>query len=178
MKTKTAHPEAPAFTDLTLITREPKRCQTRVILHMDWGTQVPWLQFGQGSLLANDRGDQWRLEARMEATDQEHDAALALRLPLIGVRFIWVHHHTTQVSAWVDPNAVDEFSQDFRVPTPGYDPTKHPQATKCTRCKGAEAHVIVPGGFYVPPFDPDLYQKVRGKRVDIYFQTLPGKVTK
>lgn len=160
--------------DLRSITRHSDRCFTHVRLFPDWdpSNRVDWLVFGMASVTAKERQRTHSLEARMIAgvTDVEHDSAYALKLPLIGLQFqdLFVSYHTTHLVAWVDPNA-DE--RTFRVPTVGYDPTKHPKARLCKDkyCLPAypNGHMIVPEGHYLPPFDKELFKLVAGKKVEI-----------
>lgn len=167
-------------TDLRPICRASDRCITVVTLHVDWEARARWLVLGETQIRQqSDRRDgRWRLEAYMaDATDFEHDSAYALRLPLVGLEFTGLDYHRSTFHAWIDPNAVDEFSQDFHVPRPGYDPRKDPKARTCSGtydgkenfCKWNEGrpHPVVPEGFYVPPYDADLYGVVRGKLVEI-----------
>lgn len=166
---------SPSFTDLRGITRGSKRCLTVVTIYLDWVKKVEWLRFGQAQIRRQGERSPgcFCLEARMTAgvTDFEHDSAYALRLPLVGAQFseLFVAYHTIHLVAWVDPN--DDHGDYFRVPFPGYDPTKHEKAYRCkdNRCLEdyPKGHVIVPEGFYVPPFDPDLYAVVRGKKIEI-----------
>jgi hypothetical protein len=160
-------------TDLRPISRRGYRCLTTVRLFPNWdpANAVTWLKIGEARLRSarDGRADgRWLLEAYLTAgtTDFEHDSAYAIRLPLIGVQFEGVDYHATRVSAWVDPG--NDF-EDFHVPRPGYNPMALPNAEKCTDKRCEEPHVIVPEGFYVPPFDADLYAAVRGKRVEIRF---------
>jgi len=178
--------------NLLAISRSPDVCRTSVHLEWDWDTRIEWLVFGEASLHSNERRDgQWTLEARMglRATDCEHDTAFALRLPLIGVEFECADHHTFRFHGWVDPNSgPDERGKfgKFHVPPPGYAPHKHPEAKMCPGvyiektgpwCKwnDKKPHVIVPDGFYVPPFDPDLFALVAGKKVSIVMGKAPDK---
>lgn len=156
-------------TDLRAITRHPELCRTTVVIRLDWQTQVKWLVFGQAQLQRNERTKECTLKAYLPegVTDFEHDSAYALRLPLIGWEFDSVYYHLCSFNAWIDPNIDTE--SDFRVPRPGYNPMEHPEAERCEgggRCDGP--HIIVPESMYGgPPFDPDLYQAVRGKRVEV-----------
>jgi hypothetical protein len=104
----------------------------------------------------------------MDATDFEHDSAYALSLPLIGLEFQGVHYHQTQIRAWVGVNP-----EHFHVPLPGYDPTKHPKAVVCTNCP--KKHPIVPEGFYFPPFERELFKKIRGREVLIKVGPAPSE---
>lgn len=165
----------PTLTNLTGITRNADRCETRVRIHMDWDTRIDWLVFGQAQIRhrSSEHDGRWRLEARMGfgATDQEEDSAYALRLPIVGLQIgpMAVNYHTTHFIAWVDADGMD----DFHVPIPGYNPISHPDTTKCTS-KGCEpkGHPILPEGFYVPPFEEDLYRMVAGQRIEIFIGTV------
>ena len=177
-------------TDLLPISRGTDKCISYVTL--DWGNyddRITWLKFGEASLRTNDRRDgRWNLEARMGlgATDPEHDTAFALRLPLIGVEFEWADHHQFRFHGFVDPSAGEGRHPTFHVPLPGYNPTKHPEAETCNGvydekkgqyCKwnDKKKHIIVPEGFYVPPFDAELYKLVAGKKVEIVMGKKHGK---
>lgn len=148
---------------------------------------TPWLWLGESSLLrpGNGTGHVWWLKSYLGPraglpegvpTDREHDSAYACRLPLIGVEMESIQYHHTVVVAWIDPDN----PEDFRVPLPGYDPRTHPEAVLCEDpdClkmpteEGGGPHIIVPEGFYCPPFHDDLYRAVRGQRVEITF--FPG----
>lgn len=170
--------ERPPFTDLRPISRDVGRCEARVTLHVNWDSRnnFGWLLLGSVSIVkrGGDRHPgQWSLQARMDATDFEHDSAYVLQLPLIGLELdgLAVYNHRTHFIAWVDPNR----PEDFHVPGPGYDPRKEEGAHRCKdpacqkddKGKKVEPHVIVPEGFYVPPFNLDLYKMVRGKKVEI-----------
>jgi hypothetical protein len=115
------------------------------------------------------------------ACDPEHDTAYALRLPLIGVEFEWADHHQFRFHGYVEPGLdPTDRHNTFHVPLPGYDPTTHPKAETCNgkkNCKWGDGkkHVIVPEGFYVPSFNPELYKLVAGKRVVILMGKAPSK---
>lgn len=169
--------DKPPMTDLRPISRDVKRCEAVVILHVNWDSRenTKWLILGSASIVKrSERNEgQWTLQARMDATDFEHDSAYVLQLPLIGLQLdgLAVYNHHVHFVAWVDPNC----PENFHVPSPGYDPTKEDGATVCKRkeCVKTEkgvtshGHVIVPEGFYVPPFNLELFKMVRGKKVEI-----------
>lgn len=174
-------------TNLLSISRGTDKCRSCVEIEWDWETRVTWLRFGEATLRTNDRRDgKWNLEARMGhgATDPEHDSAFVLRLPLIGVEFEWADWHMFRFHGYVDPSLdPNDKHNGFHVPRPGYDPTKHPKAEKCSGkydgkknyCKwgDGEEHIIVPEGFYVPPLDAELYKLVAGKRVTLIMGKAP-----
>jgi len=167
--------------DLLSITRRTKTCRTYVQLELEpHGERFTWITFGEGSLRTGDRKDgRWRLEARMVegVVDTSHDPCLALRLPLIGLAFEWTDNHMHRFHAWIDPDSRGIRQPDFHVPTPGYDLRTHPKTCVCkdSACKGEKRHFVVPPGFYVPPFDPELYKLVGGKRVEIIMGTEDGE---
>lgn len=173
-------------TDLCAITRRPDRFLTTVDIDLGWDeesgdrSKIRWLTFGECELRTDSKRSA-RLEAHLKGStcDFEHDTAWALRLPLIGLQLadVGVWHSRTHFTAWVDPDAGGSMP-DFHVPRPGYNPMAHPEAEICDGiydekkrkyCKWNEGkkHIIVPEGFYVPPFDRELYEVVRGKRVEI-----------
>jgi len=156
-------------TDLRSITRRSKLCLTRVFVDTPSKEHVPWLVLGESRVeTQRERHDgSWRLSAFLGGgvTDVEEDSAYALRLPLVGLFFERVSYQSSHLTAWVDPNAGPTGFERFHVPRPGYDPAKLPNAWMCETCK--PSHPIVPEGYYVPPFDPELYRIVRGARVEI-----------
>lgn len=164
----------PTFTDLSDITRQSDKCKTVVSINLGSNPKFDrnftrWVEFGQ----ANFSVERSILEAFLEegVYDFEHDSCLALRLPLIGVELASVDYHWTELRGWVDPNNSD----DFHVPRPEYNPAKHPKAVRCKCAEwqvvdaeaGRKYHTLVPDGFYIPPFDAELYEAVRGKPVKI-----------
>jgi hypothetical protein len=159
-------------TDLREITRYPELCLTEVYVQLtrDRQSRVKWLICGQSKLIPqHDRRDgRWRLEAYLPegVTDFEHDSGYAFKLPLIGIEFEMVDYHQATFHGWVDPSNDHE---DFRVPRPGYNPMKHPKAVTCKPSKYCEGnHVIVPEGFWAgPPSDVELWNVVKGKKVEI-----------
>ena len=177
----------PQETDLRSITRHADRMSCKVtVFDVADESRFTWLLLGECQIRRIDRDTgRHRLEAHLRdhACDEEHDTAYALRLPLIGLSLadLGVHDSTVHFVAWVDPNAADDHDPagpDFHVPLPGYNPMAHPKATECAGihdkrrrlyCKWGDGkkHIIVPSGFYVPPFDAALYKAVRGRRVDI-----------
>jgi hypothetical protein len=164
----------PPETDLRSICRDSDRCSTTVKIRMDWDVKGLWLRLGQTNITRRG-GDNnpgcWQLEAYFKdgVTDFEHDSVKAISIPLIGLELdgLGIHYHKTWLNAWIDPNNAD----DFRVPGSGYDPTKLKDAHVCKdkSCRRADpkGHIIVPEGFYLPPRNLELYDKVRGKRVEI-----------
>jgi hypothetical protein len=171
-------------TDLRSICRERDKYLVTVNVKGPPGRpERPWLLLGEANLEPLERMDSrvWWLKAYLGArsakegvpTDFEHDSAYVCRLPLIGVEMRGVRYNRTVVSAWVESNDPD----DFHVPLPGYDPRTHERSFLCEEecCTGTPtedgggAHIIVPEGFYVPPFEPELFEAVKGQQVEIVF---------
>lgn len=150
--------------DLRSITRDSDKLRSTVMLHVDWDVRIKWLMFGEANMRCFNSKKQWLLSAYLNngTTDFEHDSAYAFRLPLIGVQFDDVNHQVTSFTAWIDSNN----PSDFGIPSSGYDPTKQEGSFICKDCKD-EQHVIVPEGFYIPPFDQNLFDLVKGKQVEI-----------
>lgn len=157
-------------TDIRGITRMSDRMLTTVELGHRQEKRIEWLILGQCQVNYNEPTKTWALEARMTSgvTDFEHDSAYALRLPLIGLTFEAVYYHQTKLNAWVDPEFDRHEGDNFRVPLPGYNPMEHPRATKCkdSHCE-SKGHVIIPEGFWLPPFNKALFDAVRGRQVTI-----------
>jgi hypothetical protein len=157
-------------TDLTHLLDPDDNRRTWVHVEMDDESQARWLVFGAASLMPfPDRRDgRWILEGCISGnvTDFEHSTARLARLPLIGLQFQHTSQGQARFVAWVDPNLDPGYHSDFHVPRPGYDPRTHAKTSKCDdpHCSN-KGHLVVPEGFYVPPFDLDLYKLVRGKKV-------------
>lgn len=171
-------------TDLRSITRHSDRCLTVVnvqLVNWDSRTRVEWLVCGQASIQKPSNPDlgQYTLKAYLPAgvTDFEHDSAYAFQLPLIGIELVSVDYSQTTLRAWVDP----EGSEDFRVPRPGYNPMELPGAKTCKlKVHGHQCyknpHKMVPEGYFAgPPPDEELFEAVRGKRVEILFSPVYPK---
>lgn len=159
-------------TDLRAITRNPRAHTQIYIARRDAEGRRDrklWLEFGELSRI-------WRREddgrvllgtyLGFGATDFEHNSAYVLRLPVIGMQFADLRYHMTIFNAWVDPDGQDE----FRVPSPGYNPLTHPKAMRCDPCPYNDPpHTIVPEGLYGgAPFNPELFRAVAGCPIQIH----------
>jgi hypothetical protein len=153
--------------DFRKITRRSKTCVTTVTIHLDWNTRVEWLTFGEANIQKFENQSRYLLKSYLleGTTDFEHDSAYVLRLPLIGLEFGDLYYHRTSFSAIIDPNN----PEDFRVPGSGYDPFKMKEIVRCKDGSCAKhPHWIVPEGYYAgAPFDRELFEVVRGKKVEI-----------
>jgi hypothetical protein len=128
--------------------------------------RVEWLRAGCSSLYQvrnHHRPGLWILAARLgrNATDPEHDAPFAFKLPLVGVEIERIEEGAVWAYGFVD--AYD--GEEFHVPRPGYDPFE--KAAICRHKACGNRHPIVPGELYVPPFDTALYAATKGRLVDI-----------
>lgn len=165
------------LTDMRSVTRNAERFRTEVSVNLGWNDErepragpewIKWLVLGECSLRKNEgqeSHESWRLQAYYDrgATDAEHDSALALVLPLIGVTFGSVFNHRVQVYAYVQPAVSGLFRPDFHVPLPGFDPFNG-DVYLCKTCD--EAHPIVD---YIPvKYNAELYSYVAGRPVRIY----------
>lgn len=151
------------LTDLTEITRNNKVARTVVYLDIGYGEKIQWLTLGQAEV-RNEGKICWLAAYLPEGvSDFEHDSAYALRLPLIGLKLEHVWYHTTYLTAWVDPND----AESFHVPLPGYNPMKLPGASICKEKYCGNKHPMVPEGHYVPPHNKELFEAVRGKKLEI-----------
>ncbi|NIT79617.1 MAG: hypothetical protein GWN58_33205 [Anaerolineae bacterium] len=158
------------YADLRDISRGADKCLTTVTIRMgewwDRATDQPWLKFGMADI--RHFGDTdfpwWRLAAYLKsgATDFEHDSAFALRLPLATLDYTFTMNHGSRFLGIVHPDMADE----FHVPLAGYSPLE--KANLCPHCKETEAHLMVPEGNYVPPFEAELWEAVRGRPVVIH----------
>lgn len=159
----------PPAMDFRALSRNSKKIRTSVVLWSDW-TQSEWIQLGEIMFRENhDLRGTWLFGAYLSnSTDFEHDAAWLFKMELIGVRFTSCAYGQTSFEGWIK----SDDSGDFRVPPPDYNPLKHKDASKCggtakEYCKRGEPHVIVPEGFYVPPENPELFDIVRGRRIEV-----------
>jgi hypothetical protein len=161
----------PERTDLRAVCRRSDTCITTVHLCLESDRRdFEWLVLGEAQLESGRRGRGRMLKAYLTTgvTDFEHDSAYALQLPLIGVELDAVYYHSTHLVGYVDPE-LGSFTPSFHVPRPGYNPMDHEDAFECDEghCK-KDPHIIVPEDHYVPPFDKELFEAVRGKRVEIH----------
>ena len=165
--------------DVGRICNNWRRTRCDVLVRVAVQTTIPWLVLGEVSLTTNKPLGRWSLNAKMAnyVTDAEHDIAYVASLPLIGVQFddLGVFHSITNLVGWIDPDGVD----NFRIPPPGYNPAKHPDARTCKAyplCRDGGGHVVVPEGYWQPTVNLELFKKVAGKRVEIRIApVIPGE---
>lgn len=138
---------------------------TTITLHADY-TQHAWIQASGISLV--DRGNthargSWLLEARWSnATDFDHDTAIALRMVLHGVTL----HMINDGRVWIDGFIDGDDPVMFRVPAPEWNQLEG--ATGCEhRDCGRPGHLVVDERRYVPPPNFELFDMLRGLRVEI-----------
>lgn len=159
-------PVVPPLIDLTKICRDAAKLSTTILIYTDY-ERSEWLRLGQCRLRARESNQKgiWELAAYLEnATDFEHDSAFALKMELVGVMFEGIEYGQTSFQAWIK----SDDPEDFRVPNAGYDPRKHKDTARCKekQCED-KGHYIVPEGFYVPPPNIELYEAVKGRRIEV-----------
>lgn len=159
-------------TDLTAITgKSPMFTSVEIVKERGY---FEWIVCGETCLNRTGTDRKWTIGAYLDkATDGDHDTAYAFRFTLIGVEFEFMSSGTSHFVGWIasdehaSENSDDQFGT-FRVPRNGeYDPLRMKGAQKCDRCKGSDKHMFVPDGFYLPPFDRELYEAVKGKQLRI-----------
>lgn len=167
-----AFPVIPPSMDFRALSRNSDKISTTVILVTDH-ERSEWIKLGE--IILRERGNNfkgiWSLGAYLlNATDFEHDSAHLFKMELVGVEFTAVEYGQTRFEGFI--RADDEDA--FRVGGPDYNPLKHEKTRQCkgTRkdyCKYAEgtSHPIVPEGFYVPPVNAELFNIVRGRRIEV-----------
>jgi hypothetical protein len=136
------------------------------------GGRFLWLLAGASSLREENGKGVRELTSRIagDVTDPEHDKPYAFKLPLVGVRFDSCEGQVSHFWGWINPDWGKSLFDKVRFPFPGYNPTKHPDATVCHKCP--EDHVIIPEGYFAGPPETEETRKlvsfVRGLAVDIY----------
>lgn len=153
---KSEEPKIPLI-DLTGLCRTPDKVYCEVRVEPPYGNRTPWLKLGAVSLDHHDRGNWWRLTARMDATDFEHDSLYALSLGLVGLTLKFMSNHHFHYEAYLHPDP-----ENFKVPSEGYDPRTAKGVTKCNgkEC-GRGKHLVVPDGNYTPKLNPEMFKLVR-----------------
>lgn len=119
--------------------------------------------------MSNQRG-KWSLGIRTRnATDFEHDRAIALRVELTGVALRLMSDGT----AWIDGFIAGDDPEDFQVPMPEWNQFEGAVKCKDASCRAKDQqHLIVSESKYVPPPNPELFERVRGLRVEIIVSTV------
>lgn len=161
--------------DLRKYCRSSDVVETNVFLKWDWdrGHEFLWLKLGEVRLnsRAGHNRHLWRFDSYLgEHTDFEHDSAHILRMELIGVEFESLYYGQTILTGFINPNLdVNNDFDTFNVPSESYDPFAG--AKDCEDCKGqdneSQPHKVVVEEHYIPPNNPDLYEKIKGKRIEI-----------
>jgi len=155
-------PGAPEALDLRPLSYRSDRVTTTINLVID-GTRHAWITLGEVSLTKSESQPYWMLEsALLNATDSSHDAARILRMPLVGVTLHMITWGSTWIHGWINGAR----PRDFRVPEVHYNPIVLRDTVTCRRCKD-DPHVMVPEGYYVPPVNEALFDRVRGHEVQI-----------
>ena len=161
MATRSEH-----FRDLRPICRDPDthRCVVYLVGRYG-GNREAFLRLGQVNLRTQDNARSQELTARMAdgTTDFEHSSAYVMWLPLIGTGLDLLNNGLVWLSAWINPDVTA--GDDFLVPAADYDPRKHPGTKMCEHCD--EPHLIVPENFFTPEANLELFDELRGRRVEI-----------
>jgi hypothetical protein len=139
--------------------RKLSRCSDRVLttisLYTDY-ERSPWIKLGEIQLREQDNRHRgaWTLSAYLlNATDFEHDSAYLLKMELVGVTFTAVEYGQTRFEGFIRPD---------------YNPLRLKGTTQCKRCRrGGKTHPMVPEGHYVPPINTELFNIVRGRRIEV-----------
>lgn len=140
--------------DLRSICRDADRFYCEV----GFAHEEPWLKLGRIRLY--ETGYRWTLGSYLRdgATDEEEDSAYACQLGLVDLRLSFVNDHHFLYEAWLSPDP-----DDFRVPTPNYNPFTDPSTALCERCDNH--HAVVAN--FVPPRNLSLFKFVRNRRITI-----------
>ena len=165
-------PEVPPSMDFRPLSRNADKVETVISLFTDH-TQTPWIKLGEITLRRHGGSNfpgVWSLGAYLlNATDFEHDSAHLLKLELVSVELTAIDYGYTRIDGYIRADAEDT----FRVGGPDYNPIAHPHTTTCKgspkACRRGDGkrHPIIPEGFYVPPVNVELFNIVRGRRVEI-----------
>lgn len=107
----------------------------------------------------------WMVEAKhYGATDYDHDTAIVFRVKIAGVAF----RRAIGGHIWIDGFIAGDDPDAFRVPQPGWKQLEG--AIKCRHadCKAKDSqHLVVAEGKYIPPSNPELFDKFRGLQIEI-----------
>ena len=159
-------PVIPPDMDFRPLSRNSDKISTTVMLYTDYEPSA-WIRLGEIQLRERDNNHRgaWMLSAYLlDATDFEHDSAHLLKMELVGVAFTAVEYGQTRFEGFI--RADDEDA--FRVGGPGYNPLMLKGTTQCKQCRrGKKTHPIVPEGHYVPPINAELFNIVRGRRIEV-----------
>lgn len=147
--------------DLASVTRTENQryCQISV----QDGTSLKkkaWISCGEVSFSEGRAGHTIRAYLNQDATDFEHDSALAFSIPIIGLTFVHVYNGTVLFRAFIAPPQSHYDWEDFRVPREIIDLK---EATQCDYCE--DAHPIVE---YLPEANPELYRQLSGREIEIF----------
>jgi hypothetical protein len=159
-------PVIPPDMDFRKLSRCSDRVLTTISLYTDYERSA-WIRLGEIQLREQDNRHRgaWTLSAYLlDATDFEHDSAHLLKMELVGVTFTAVEYGQTRFEGFIRPDDEDV----FRVGGPDYNPLLLNGTTQCKPCRRCgKTHPIVPEGHYVPPINTELFNIVRGRRVEV-----------
>lgn len=144
---------------------------TIITVHADYKGYM-WIHAGDVDVVGGSaRHDPWRLESKLHgATDDEHDTAVLFRMQLMGVTL----RMASGGRVWIDAFIAGDDPGSFRVPMPGWKQLEG--ATKCAHanCRTKDfKHLVVDQGKYIPPPNLELFDMLRGLRVEIVTGRVP-----
>lgn len=152
----------PELVDLRAVTRDADRFLTevRVVIPESRNEHV-WIKAGLGDLINEGNNQGIRIRLKAGVTDGEHDSAIAVSIPLIGLEFEFVSNGVLYAKAWIATNP----GNPFRVSPPGYNPAGAEGVHICSGDSGCSTpHPMVD---YLPPETPELWSRMRGWKVKI-----------
>lgn len=142
----------PDRVDIHALTYGSHRIKTTLSLLNDESRYIPWITLGEVCILRLDGRDEWILSAEAAndpSIDETHEVIKVISLKLGCVTFKNMMHHGC---VYLVGTICAEDPNDFRVPTPGYNP-------------------LLQGG-HLPPKNPELFEKLKGRKVEISIRTL------
>ena len=154
--------------DLREVTRNPKKLCTAIDLQVNWKDKIDrWILVGEAKFNNELKDGRATIAGYFSknVTDHEHSSAYAIQFQVVGLTFKHLWYHTAHFQAWIDPND----PESFHIPKPGYDPAKIAGVETCTdpHCED-KPHLILPDGYYVPKFERELWEFVKGKPIEIH----------
>jgi len=161
--------------DFRKISRDPGRCKTTIMTEDEEGSLTPWITLGAVDIMpvnSSRSPREWILKAHLPygVTDNEHDSAYVLYLPLVGFETNFIRSNRVVFAAFIAGDV--ERIRDFRVPPQDYAPMSDPDTYMCEQCKDGPHPII---SSFLPENTPKnvrLFKRMRGKRIEIYLHWL------
>lgn len=163
--------------NLLSYTRNTDKVRTRIHIdnrmEFDDDPQPLWIECGDIQINKREREPVWTIAARMSygVTDFEHDSAYAFMFEAIGFEFESSYFGNLRFTGWIHHAEAEQ----FKIPNPGYDPTKDPKTGRCgakvckaeAKSRKQEPHLIVER--FVPPPNKKMFELLKGKRFFLTF---------